>query len=550
MNSFKNYLALVVVLALATATFARFVPNNGISHIEEFKEITPDNEPLPMDFIDQEIDDLPGLPADFNTSMHAGYQKVSKNKKLFYWYFESENDPDNDPLVVWLNGGPGCSSMEGLFVELGPFSVESAGNESAGIPPQLKSNPYSWHKKANMIFLDQPAGTGLSIASKKENIPSELDVAANDFWTFLTKLYQSDQFSQFKNRDLYLTGESFAGQYIPTFANKILENVKNEKKDHGIKLKAVAIGNGWVDPKNQYRGYLDFSFNNGLIGFEQRVSLKDTLSDCHGALKDQDNINTTDNACDTLQNDILAATGTKDSGSVNVYDVRLYNTPTSPSWPHGEGKMVSYLNRADVRDAINAPSSKDKPYSTCSDPVYKALKHTMYNSTKEMIANMVEDQGLRVLFYNGQFDWICNHVGTTYLLDDMSKWSGVDEFKTANRTTWVYSDPDITTPAGYAKTHGNVTYVTVLGGSHMVPYDVPRQSLDMFTRFLKNETFDKTNYQDIRPKNPKTVYTSPIPTWGWALIIVVVAIAAMVLAAVVTGFAVKRYVTRAAYDSL
>ncbi len=75
------------------------------------------------------------------------------NGHLFYWYFEAETKPETAPLLIWLNGGPGCSSMDGLFLELGPFRVV---NDKGAV----ETNPYSWHKVANMLFIDQPVGTG------------------------------------------------------------------------------------------------------------------------------------------------------------------------------------------------------------------------------------------------------------------------------------------------------------------------------------------------------------------------------------------------------
>ncbi|RCN27493.1 hypothetical protein ANCCAN_26772, partial [Ancylostoma caninum] len=67
------------------------------------------------------IESLPNLVEPMRSRQYAGYLNISPLKQLFYWYVESENDPTTDPVVLWLNGGPGCSSLEGLFVEMGPF---------------------------------------------------------------------------------------------------------------------------------------------------------------------------------------------------------------------------------------------------------------------------------------------------------------------------------------------------------------------------------------------------------------------------------------------
>lgn len=82
--------------------------------------------------------------------------------QLFYWLFESRNDPVTDPLILWLSGGPGCSSMLALFVENGPYRIVEHGGGAAVEDSSrlLRLNPHSWNSNATVIYLDQPAGTG------------------------------------------------------------------------------------------------------------------------------------------------------------------------------------------------------------------------------------------------------------------------------------------------------------------------------------------------------------------------------------------------------
>ena len=127
------------------------------------------------------ISNLPGLEAAINFKQYSGYITVDEAKKtrLFYWYVESQSNPASDPLVLWLNGGPGCSSLGGFFEELGPYYVKN--NSKLGI------NEYSWNKIANMVFLEAPAGVGFS----KTDIPIAYndDKTANDSLQFLIKFF-------------------------------------------------------------------------------------------------------------------------------------------------------------------------------------------------------------------------------------------------------------------------------------------------------------------------------------------------------------------------
>ncbi|CAM9554051.1 unnamed protein product, partial [Phaeothamnion confervicola] len=123
---------------------------------------------------------LPGLSSsDFRSNQWAGYVPVTGGK-LFYWLFEAATSPEDAPLVIWLNGGPGCSSMDGLFLENGPFKLRDAST--------LQTNPSSWHRTANMLYVDQPVGTGLSFTSTSDYADNEAEVDAR-FYEFLQTFF-------------------------------------------------------------------------------------------------------------------------------------------------------------------------------------------------------------------------------------------------------------------------------------------------------------------------------------------------------------------------
>lgn len=155
-------------------------------------------------------------------------------------------NPDTDPLVFWLTGGPGCSSEVALFYENGPFTI----NQNLS----LKKNPYTWSNSSNLVFVDQPVGTGFSDSPFSEMSKNEDEVAAN-FLIFVQGFLA--KFPQFKTREIFITGESYAGHYIPAVGAILKKN--------GFNLVGVAIGNGWTDPFYQYPQYAEFALENDLI---------------------------------------------------------------------------------------------------------------------------------------------------------------------------------------------------------------------------------------------------------------------------------------------
>jgi carboxypeptidase C (cathepsin A) len=152
---------------------------------------------------------------------------------MFYWLFKSRREA-SDPLVFWLTGGPGCSSEMAVFYENGPFSI----NDDL----TLKNNPYSWSDVSNIVFVDNPIGTGFSEVSELDHLESSEDQIAATMYLFLEGFVQANP--EFKGRDFYITGESYAGHYIPAIAYYLTHNVESLS----VNFKGVAIGNGWVDP--------------------------------------------------------------------------------------------------------------------------------------------------------------------------------------------------------------------------------------------------------------------------------------------------------------
>ena len=173
--------------------------------------------------------------------MSAGYVTVNAaaGRQLFYVLAEStSSSPSKDPLVLWLNGGPGCSSVGGGFLsELGPFFPRRNGT--------LARNPYAWNRVANVIFLDSPAFVGFSISnSSADRVVGDARTAAD---TRLFLLGFMKKHPTYAKRDLYITGESYAGHYIPNLAAAILDGNLQDLDAPPLHLKGIAIGNPWTD---------------------------------------------------------------------------------------------------------------------------------------------------------------------------------------------------------------------------------------------------------------------------------------------------------------
>eukprot|EP00419_Tripos_fusus_P048188 CAMPEP_0172820776 /NCGR_PEP_ID=MMETSP1075-20121228/15485_1 /TAXON_ID=2916 /ORGANISM="Ceratium fusus, Strain PA161109" /LENGTH=548 /DNA_ID=CAMNT_0013661499 /DNA_START=119 /DNA_END=1765 /DNA_ORIENTATION=- len=416
------------------------------------------------------VTDLPGLPFGYSHRMYAGQvsvheQKLQNKGSIFYWLVESKHHPESDPLVIWINGGPGCSSLEGLLVEHGPFLAVATGFD-------LELNPYSWNHKANVLYIDQPVGTGYAVVHDGAYARSQEEVNVM-FMAFLQRWMNLHP--RFKGRRLFLAGESYAGRYIPHFAHQILAAGK------GFNLEGVMIGNGWTYPMVQSASFPEYSLAQGLISQQQKRDFDILLTECHAKYNHDPYSQETWNVCERIQTSVPTLSGDNKVGKINVYDVRLYDTTAGGDWPWRETGEKSYLNRAQVRKALHVQHQIG--WEECSDKVEEILTHEdMYPTVDEFKAMLPLT---RVLVYNGQFDWICNHLGVERFLDGLN-FEGSGAFLDPHRRgEWVSGSR----LAGYVKQGGNLTFVLVLGGSHMVPMDKRSQTEDLLQRFLNNRSF-------------------------------------------------------------
>jgi carboxypeptidase D len=413
------------------------------------------------------IESLPGLLESPEFKQYAGYIKVSREQvgRLFFWLFESADSPDSDPLIIWMNGGPGASSMDGLFLEHGAFSIHE---DPAGRALTLAKNPYSWNQFANLLYLDQPVGTGLSQASQSGYAKDDDDVNIG-FYEFLKGFFSV--FPELAKRPFYLAGESFAGHYLLSMASHILK--QSRTKGDVPPLRGLLIGNGLFDPITQVLSAIDFTYAHGLISLSEKTKLKNKYSDLEG----HDLVEENSIIWDPVLYDILQSTLYNNEYYVNPYDIRQYVNTDSLSRPHE--LIATYLARDDVKKATHTESRTDS-WQGFSKDVYMNLRKCIGAPVVLLLPELLKE--MRVLFYNGQYDIICNPIGTEEALKSLA-WDGQEGFQEAARSIWAFEGR----PAGFCKSHGNLSYVVVLNAGHMVPMDVPAQAQDMVRKFIRNE---------------------------------------------------------------
>ncbi|CAI9778432.1 unnamed protein product [Fraxinus pennsylvanica] len=396
----------------------------------------------------------------------AGYYRLphTKSARMFYFFFQSRNKPSTDPVVVWLTGGPGCSSSLALFYENGPFHITN--NLS------LVRNDFGWDKASNIIYVDQPTGTGFSYTSDRADIRIDSVGAATDFYDFLQAFLQAHP--QYARNDFYITGESYAGHYIPAFADRIRRGNDNKEGIH-INMKGLAIGNGLTDPEIQYKAYTDYALNMKLINKSDYDSLSQSIPGCVRAIKLCGNSSGPSSACSEAFYD---CTNIFDkivniSGDINYYDIRKQCVG---SLCYNFSNVENFLNQRSVRQALGV---EDIQFVSCSLLVYDSMILDWMKNYEVVIPALLEN-GVKLLVYAGEYDLICNWLGNSRWVDAMV-WSGQKDFVSAPFVPFNVDGVE----AGLKKNHGLLTFLKVYNAGHLVPMDQPEASLEMIKRWMQ-----------------------------------------------------------------
>lgn len=432
---------------------------------------------------------LPGQPK-VGFRQYAGFVDVDvkAGRSLFYYFVEAEVDPDHKPLTLWLNGGPGCSSIGGgAFTELGPFYPRGDGRG-------LRRNKMSWNKASNLLFVDSPAGVGWSYSNTSSDYTCGDSSTAMDMHFFMMNWYE--KFPAFKSRDLFLTGESYAGHYIPQLAVALLDHNEHSK---GLKfnIKGIAIGNPLLKLDRDIPAAYEYFWSHGMISDEIGLTI---MNDC-----DFEDYTFSDphNVSDSCYNAISEA-NTIVGVYVNNYDVIL--DVCYPSIVQQElrlRKMATkksvgvdvcmtyerrfYFNLPEVQKALHA-NRTNLPYgwSMCSDVLN--YSNTDGNINILPLLKRIIQNKIPVLVFSGDQDSVVPLLGSRTLVRELAHDL---QFKiTVPYGAWFHKQQ----VGGWATEYGNLlTFATVRGAAHMVPYAQPSRALHLFSSFihgrrLPNET--------------------------------------------------------------
>ncbi|KAK5116737.1 hypothetical protein LTR62_007411 [Meristemomyces frigidus] len=421
------------------------------------------------------ITSLPGAPLPL-LRQYAGHVEITPEHhgNLFFWFYKNRHIANRSRLVIWLNGGPGCSSLDGALMEVGPYRVKEDGT--------LRYNEGSWDEFANVLFVDNPVGTGFSYVDG-DSYTHELTEMSVQFVAFLEKWFEI--FPEYSMDDIYIAGESYSGQHIPYIAKAILDRNSANPQHQAWNISGLLIGNGWISGPDQYPSYLQMAYEANLIesGTDEERQIQRQQGQCLRDLDSggKDHVDT--GTCEGILQEILRLTS-KNGNCVNMYDTRLTDSYPScgMSWPPDLKQVTPYLRRSDVTSALHINPDKKTGWQECNGQVSNNFK--AYNSPPSitLLPGLLEK--LPIILFSGDKDLICNHLGTETLISNLvfNDGTGMETSAgvTAPRRDWTFEGE----AAGIYQTARNLTYIKFYNSSHMVPFDYPRRTRDMLDRFM------------------------------------------------------------------
>ncbi|KAJ7890752.1 serine carboxypeptidase [Mycena leptocephala] len=415
----------------------------------------------------------------------SGYGDLTATESIFFWYFAARNNPATAPLTLWFNGGPGSSSMLGLLQELGPCRIT---NDSSSVT----LNPFSWNNNANVLFIDQPVGTGFSHGNMSVGTSQ---AAAADVWTFLQIFLKDLRFSNLAANGLAIWTESYGGHYGPTFAAYFLS--QNAAITAGtvsgvhLNLKTLGIGDGLTDPITQYAGYITYAGTNpyqalvptnyittaNLSWDTPYTGCKARIQACYNGAGSNSNA-LCSGAQSFCNSNILTVL-------IGAYD--MYYVPSGSPDPYPPD-ISSYL--ASIQNDIGA----EVTWQQTNLQVYDNFANTgdwMRSSLPDL--ELVINSGVRVLIYDGDADYILNYNGVEAMIASMNtKFS-------AQFNQQVFAPYKVNgLLAGQFKTAGMFSYVRIYGAGHEVPaykngsLAVGQAAFQFFSQTMANQSLYST----------------------------------------------------------
>lgn len=441
----------------------------------------------------------------YTKDIYAGYLETGNpNHKLFYVFTPSQSDtPEKDPIILWLHGGPGCSALESFLIEIGPVVTDKFSGS-------FHVNEFAWNKKANVIYMESPAGVGFTInndETKNYNEEISSTEAVYAFGEFL------NEYPELKNNDFYISGFSYSGINIPFFVKAL-----DQQSKYTVNLKGLFIGNGITTfESDNERCMVQFGYGRGLIGEELMRAFEDNcphLDFQYRGKEDKDSIandfrpRDVTKRCNEIRQEVVNAFKgieiygiykkcrmSNNENNINeetmiykIYDklrteklralgINDENEKEISIWPAGCGSdpfMSDFVNKETTKEKLGV--DKEKTWIYCNMNIYTQYQMTeSYSLYQEYL---FKHKDMKIWHFSGDADMCIPTIGTMYWMNKLGL-----NVKTEWRQWHIKNQV-----AGYLQEYeNNLALITFIGAGHMVPSEKREESFNALYSMINGE---------------------------------------------------------------
>ncbi|KAJ3666368.1 hypothetical protein Zmor_001812 [Zophobas morio] len=420
------------------------------------------------------------------TEQEWGFVTVREGANMFWWLQQTSADVENyteKSLVIWLQEGPGASSTGyGNFAELGPLDAD------------LNPRPTTWLNKYNVLFVDNPVGTGYSHADSSRALTTNNRQIADDFVVLLQGFYEA--VPKLKKTPLYIFCESYGGKMTAEIALVVDQAIKAGTLD--VQLLGIGLGDSWISPVDSVLTWGPYLLSVGAVdqnGYEQ---IQESAEATKAAFDEGDYSKSTDlwvstemlilSLTDNIDfYNILTKVGDvwgRKSKSINFvtgYQINFFAKIIKPFLTDDVDDKIDVLMNKQVKGALGL----DVSWGDQSGGVFNALYEDFMKPVTEIVEELLNTTDIRVAVYNGQLDLIVDTPGTIKWVDEL-KFDGSSKWKNTDRKAIAVD----ATAEGYYKKLGNLAFYWVNRSGHMVPSDNP-QAMDFILEDVINGKWNK-----------------------------------------------------------
>jgi len=380
-------------------------------------------------------------------------------------FYESQNSA-KDPIVLWLQGGPGCSSLFGCFVENGPTIIQPDGS--------FKANPFSWNTNSSIIYMDSPVGTGYSYVEDDSLFTTNEDQIAADLVEMMKAFLV--KYDEFRNVPFYVFSESYGGKMTASFGKAL--NIAIKSKQIDLNFGGVALGDSWIDPMSFVNTWAPYLLTMAEIDENGFNAIMKAANDTQKAVDQKSWAQATDlwgqteNVVETV------------SAGVNFYNIldRQQDDQVSKFSNRHLAKLhevlLAELMNGPIKRKLGIPSSVT--WGGQANQVFQFLSVDFMQSVVDTVDYLLAEN-VKVVIYSGNLDLICCTIGTRLWMEDL-KWGDYKNFKNAAYKPMTDANSVI---VAFQKSHKNLHWYTILSAGHMVPADQPKTALMMLTDVFK-----------------------------------------------------------------